>query len=349
MKRLNLLILRNEDPYDHLPWVKACEEYKNEIDYKIVDITRNDWLENITSFNPDLCLLKPSGKTSLFRFLYQERIDILVHDLKIPVFPSYNELRIYENKRFFSYWAKANNVPHPKTFVFYNKKEALNSLKYSKTPLVGKLNIGASGSGIKILHNRDQLNNYIKKAFHSGLRAQTGPKLQKGNLIHRLWHKLLNPKKFINRIQTYKSIASDKQKGFVIIQEYIPHNYEWRVVRIGDSFFAHKKIVTKDKASGTLLKNYDNPPLNLFDFTKSLTDKFGLHSVAVDLFEKNNNEYLVNEIQCIFGQSDPYQMLVNGKPGRYRYKEKQWEFEEGDFNKNKSFNLRLEYILSNQF
>jgi hypothetical protein len=41
-------------------------------------------------------------------------------------------------------------------------------------------------------------------------------------------------------------------------------------------------------------------------------------------------------------------MLVDGKPGRYIYTKGKWLFEPGDFAKNACFNLRLDYILSNQ-
>ena len=85
------------------------------------------------------------------------------------------------------------------------------------------------------------------------------------------------------------------------------------MVRIGDSFFAHKKLKILEKSSGSLLKNYDSPPLKLLDFVKAITDKHGFYSQAVDIFESERG-YLVNEMQCIFGQSDPYQMMVDGRP-----------------------------------
>ncbi len=50
-------------------------------------------------------------------------------------------------------------------------------------------------------------------------------------------------------------------------------------------------------------------------------------------------------MQCMFGQSDPYQMLVDGKMGRYVFDNGQWCFEEGDFNTNESFDLRVRYII----
>ena len=149
----------------------------------------------------------------------------------------------------------------------------------------------------------------------------------------------------MERLQHYKTESSEVQREYVIFQEFIPHNYEWRCVRIGDSFFAHKKMVKGEKASGSLIKGYENPPFKLLDFVKEVTDKRHFRSQSVDIFETADGRYLVNEMQCTFGQSDPYQMLVDGVPGRYRLIDEKWTFEAGDFNKYKSFLLRLEYFV----
>lgn len=345
IKRPKFAILRNEDPFDHLLWVKACEEFVNRIDFKVIDITKENWLQVIKCYSPDLLLVKPSGKTSLFRTLYVERLEILVDVLNYPSFPSINEVRIYENKRFFAYWAQANKIPHPKTWVFYNQKEALSAMSAFDLPLVGKMNIGASGNGVRILRTKNEVKTYINDAFNKGLKSRTGPKLSKGKLFSRAWQKFRHPHELLNRLTTYKDITSDIQKGFVILQQYIPHEYEWRAVVIGDSYFAHKKLVYGEKASGSLIKKYENPPQVLLDFVRSLTDRHQFQSVSIDFFEPVYGTYLVNEIQCIFGQSDPYQMLVDDKPGRYTHRNGAWVFEEGDFNANESYNLRVKAVI----
>jgi len=113
---------------------------------------------------------------------------------------------------------------------------------------------------------------------------------------------------------------------------------------MGESFFAHKKLMLGNMTSGSLLKDYGNPPLELLDFVKNITDIHQLYSQAVDVFESRNG-YLVNEMQCIFGQSDAYQMKVNNSVGRYIYKHNQWEFESGDFNTNECYDLRLKVAI----
>lgn len=346
MKKLKLLILGNERPSDTDLWIKACIEYKEYLDFRIVNLTSSNWLKEIEKESFDYLLTKPGCYTDSYKLLYDERLSILVKELNCKAFPTLNEVLIYENKRYFSFWLQANDIPHPRTNVFYDKIESLKFIKKSDYPLVAKLNIGASGHGVEILRDKIAAEKYIKEIFSKGKTSKAGPKLNKGKLISRVWQKVIHPAELIERLKIYSAIASGVQKDFVIFQEFIPHEFEWRVVRIGDSFFAHKKLIKKDKASGSLAKGYENPPVSLLNFVKNITDKFGFYSQAVDVFESKENEFLINEMQCIFGQSDPFQMLVDSKPGRYFYKDKKWIFEEGMFNKNQSYNLRLEYLLN---
>ena len=71
-------------------------------------------------------------------------------------------------------------------------------------------------------------------------------------------------------------------------------------------------------------------------------------SMAIDIFEGKNSGYLVNELQTIFGHIPDkkygtfHRLEVNGIPGRYINKDGKWIFEEGDFNTNQSYDLRLE-------
>lgn len=339
---IKLVILKNEIDDSHKKWQLSCENYGNEIQYQVIDISLNDWMEKIKSFSPDILLLKPSGLTAPFKSMYDERLSILVKDLKFKCFPSYNECLIYENKKYFSYWLKANDLDHPKTDVFYLYNEANDfMIKNANFPLVAKANIGASGSGVVILNDLASGVKYIKDTFGGiGAKKRVGPNLKKGKLLIRASKYLFNPKKIFKKFNIYKARAMDIQKDFVLFQEFIPHEYEWRVVRIGNSFFAHKKLLKNKMSSGSLLKEYCNPPLELLDYVKSITDQFNFYSQAIDLFEYNGN-YLINEMQCIFGQSDSYQMKVNDEIGRYVFKENSWVFEKGDFNTNESYDLRL--------
>ena len=180
---IKLAILKNEDPFEHIPWVNACKGIDDDCVYQVIDLSKEDWLVQVKLYNPDGFLVKPSSKISVFRDQYLERLEIICNDLNYPCFPNYQEVRIYESKRFFSYWASSQNIPHPNTSVYYNKSEALAFADKCDLPIVGKMNIGASGNGVKILKSREQLVKYVLKGFKEGLSSKTGPKLNKGKFI----------------------------------------------------------------------------------------------------------------------------------------------------------------------
>jgi glutathione synthase/RimK-type ligase-like ATP-grasp enzyme len=339
------IILANETTDDHLLWIMACEKFKSQVSYRVVDLTRNNWLSEIRKEKADILLAKPGGIVESFKQLFDERLRILAEELEYKVYPSLREIQIYENKRYLSFWLSAHAIPHPNTVIFYHKDEALDYIHKRAFPLVAKLNIGASGNGVTILHTAEQAEQYVHKIFKTGISSRTGPRMDMGKVVQRAWQKLSHPDELKSRFSYYRSVSSNPQRGFCIFQEFISHTFEWRVVRIGDSFFAHKKIVRGEKASGSLLKGYENPPLQLLDFVKGITDKADFRSQAIDIFETDDCQYLVNEMQCIFGQSDPYQMLVNGKPGRYLWANGEWVFEEGLFNTNESYDLRMEDVI----
>jgi glutathione synthase/RimK-type ligase-like ATP-grasp enzyme len=345
VKKIKAIILRNELEDDHILWIKACEDYYDRVEYRVVNLISNKWLEEIQKKPFDILLAKPGGLTAHFKQLYDERIYILGVVLGYKIFPSPQEIFIYENKRYLASWLKTNNIPHPKTDVFYSYGEALEYIRSAVYPFVAKTNIGASGSGVIIIKSIHEAKDYIEETFRGrGAPQRTGPNRDKGDFIKRGFHYILHPSDIAKKISIYKTKASNRQKDFVIFQEYISHDFEWRVVRIGESFFAHKKLKRGEKSSGSLLKNYDNAPLDLFDLVKVITDKHGFYSQAIDIFESERG-YLVNEMQCIFGQSDPYQMLIDGIPGRYRYLNENWTFEEGDFAKNGCYDLRVSALI----
>lgn len=343
-KKYRFAILKNENNSDHLPWITACEKRKQSLNFDIIDLTRNNWLQEINKKEYDYFLMRPPGLSSHFKQLYDERAFIMGYFLRKRLYPSLQEILLYENKRFLSYWLAANELPHPHTAVFYHKDEALNHLKITTFPIAAKINIGASGRGVEILKNRKEAESYIDRAFSTGLKRETGPKITKGNILKKI-KKIFTIKGFMKqRLGEYKAVYRDVQRDFVIFQEYVPHTFEWRCVRIGGSFFAHKKIARQGKASGTLLKSYEKPPIILLDFIKILSDRHQLFSSAIDLFD-TGDEYLINEIQPFFGQSDDYQMLIDGKPARCIIEDNNWVFEQGDFNTNKSYDLRLQHAL----
>ncbi|MFB3845036.1 MAG: RimK family alpha-L-glutamate ligase [Candidatus Cloacimonadaceae bacterium] len=336
-------IVRNELPDSANDWISACEN--RNIKYQVIDLSASDWFEQVTSQKWDFLLLYPSGSFERYKIMYDERLHIICNELHIETYPGYNECIIYENKKMLSYFLQSRKIPHPSTRVFYNYEETKEYVNKTSFPIVAKTSIGASGSGVKIIRKQSEALSYLKQAFKGrGIKRRFGPNRVMGN--PRKWFiKAVNsPAYFFRKIKQYLEINRNYQYGYVILQEYIRHDFEWRIVKIGDSFFAHKKIRIKDKASGAKVKSFGMPDIKVMDFVEDICKKNNLNFVCMDIFESERG-YLVNEIQCIFGIPYGYLMKVGEEVGRIRKINGEWKFEAGDFTTNHCCDLRLSYIL----
>ena len=336
---MKVAILCDHEPESSLKWEIACRNKKFE--YLAIDMLRSDWLLKLKGFNPDFCVSRPPGAIRQQKNIFDEKLYFLTHSTAYQVFPGFLETYIYENKSSLSWFLEINKIPHPKTFVSADKKEANEYIKAAIFPIVAKTFIGAAGSGVQIIHDYAQASDYLKKAFSSGIKRRYGPNRKTGSPKKWLRKAINSPSYFFKKLQQYKESNQDVQKNIVLFQEYIPHNYEWRCVRIGESYFAYKKLKIGNQASGSKEFEYGAPPIELLNFTRELCEKFSFNFMAVDLFY-NNKVIYVNELQTIFGHKNAYICKVGDKAGRYRYTNNEWKFEECDFNTNESYDLRLE-------
>ncbi|MGA2323121.1 MAG: hypothetical protein ABSG22_04665 [Sedimentisphaerales bacterium] len=302
-----------EFTHQHQYYIGACRELG--VPYKLLDISGPNWIDVIGNSDCDAFLIWPSAALTVWKQMFDERLKVMCEEMGKIVYPGYNEMWLYESKRRMHYWLKANNIPHPKTWVFYERKEALQFAKETELPIVYKSNLGSGASGVKIFRDRPHLLRFVNKCFKKGIVRRDGDR-------------------------------RDRQWGTVLFQQYLPGVKEWRMVRIDNSYFGHQKGQIGDFHSGTNIVIFAEPPEELLNFVRKVTDVSEFDSMDLDIFETSDGHYLVNELQTVFG-SDPRQMEIGGKPGRYTYDQdrKRWIFEEGIFWQNNCCNLRVKRLV----
>jgi len=300
-------------------YVSSCNELG--IEYKIIEFVKSNWLKDVEYSVCDGFLCEPPCEFQEWKSIYDERLYILNKIMNKMIYPSFNELYLYENKRLLSYWLDYFNYPHPETKVFCNKTEYINYIM-DKTnyPFVFKTNIGAAASGVRIIKKLSTAKKYIKPIF--GL---TNPHLAIGDL------KLIKGKRF-----TFPSFGS-MQKHYIIAQKFEEIKWEWRIIKIGDSYFGHQKLLHGNFASGSNRVGWVDPPKEILLLAKDICEKGHFYSMAVDIFETKDGRFLINELQSIFGSY--------GKPGRYIFNDDKFIFEEGYFNTFGSYLLRVKHFL----
>lgn len=298
----------------HKFFVKAALEMK--ISFDVIDIHRNDWWDKLRAEDYDGFLIWPNGMRESLKSAYDSRVKMIVDYLKKPVYPDYLSIWLYENKIRALDWLRVNEFPTIPTSVYYSKEQAMEHLKTNQLPVVFKTNLGASGKGVYIVKSESEYRKRVQQCFSVGLKS-------------------------------YGVCPYSESRGYAYIQKFIPGMEEWRMVRIGDAYFGHRKMADENsgKHSGTLLKGWEKPSEELLDILYEVTERGGFRSMNVDMFRDHEGNIYINELHAVWGQSTEHLMIIDNVPGRYIRDNGKWKFEAGSFVKGHSAIARIEYFL----
>lgn len=280
---------------------------------KLVEL--KDCVDEVKRAQYDGVIVCIQHDTSVERSRYSEVL-VALYSRHLNVYPALVEGAVYENKRCLRDVCVANDIAIPDTKVFDAYSDLDQALPTISFPAILKSSMGAGASGVIKITSSKMLMKYAKLAFGSGLNR---------------------------KMADYR----DKDWGYILVQEYIPNLREYRVIKIGESWFAHEKIANDQGFhSGSGNSRWISPELALLEFCWDVANKLKINIAAFDIFETTEGRYLVNEIQCWFGSYSPSQMYVDGKPGRYIKKNHGWEFEEGEYNVYGGALLRATVLLN---
>lgn len=306
-------IVRNRAQF-HTRYVAACMEVG--VAFEVVDLYAHDWLERVRAAACDVYLAWPDATSTPAAKLIKDRLDLLEAEEGLSVVPSRQERWLYEDKVRVADWLQMHDVAHPRTWVFFDRDEADAFASSCVLPIVSKTAFGASATGVRILRTRRQVRSVVAAAFGRGLVANGGDR-------------------------------RDRQWGLAVFQEMVDVAIEWRLVRIGESYFGHAKGQRGQFFSGSGRVDWHAPQARHLDLLHEVTEVGGFRSMAVDAFETEQGGLLVNELQTVFGASTSVdQMRVDGTPGRMIRGLDGWVFEPGDFARNHCANARLHDALA---
>ena len=301
--------------YYHKHYIAACREMG--VSFVVLDLLADDWVARFRESGCDAFLVWPSSSSLAWKEAFDTRLRILEKDLGQLIFPTWRECWLTEQKPRLRDWLDAHGIAHPRTWVSYRRSEALALAETLALPVVCKTATGASGNGVWIVRERGALRRLVREAFGRG-QCPVGH----------------DPR--------------DRQRDFVFLQEYLPNVQEWRMVRIGDSYFGYRKEKGPTGVhSASHRWSWLDPGGALLDLLRQVTDIGGFASMDVDVFLTAEGRLLVNECQTTFGCTTPAeQMKIDGVEGRYLREGGAWRFEPGEFCRNHMCNLRIAHLLS---
>lgn len=172
------------------------------------------------------------------------------------------QIDCYENKllqaAIFGRW-----MPHTQTFLWYT--DALNAIDRmcdADFPLVSKSSVGSASLNVRLLTSKDEARAELHKIFHGGLPIRQGPG------------------------------PDALQKDYVLWQEFVPHEFTYRVTVVGSKYHVYKRFNFDDRpmAAPSKVKPTEPAPLSpeiesLLDWSNQFFGSAGTKWCAIDVLK----------------------------------------------------------------
>ncbi|HCO05607.1 MAG TPA: hypothetical protein DIT17_06640 [Enterococcus faecalis] len=308
-------------------WIKYCE--KNNIDYKLVNAFDNNIIEQLQDCD---VFMWHHHHAEFKDVLVAKKILFALEHRGIKVFPDFRTGWHFDDKVAQKYLLEAINAPLIPSYVFYNKKEALDWAENTVYPKVFKLKGGAGASNVKLVENTSQAIALINRAFGRGFLQfdRIGHLKERFNKFRNGKNNFISVLKSIARIFILPEFAKQqsREKGYIYFQEFISNNkFDTRVVVInGRISSAEKRFIRKNdfRASGSGEYEYNDINLEIIKNSFEIAEKLQLQSVAFDYVLNDKNKPLIVEMSYGFGTKG-----IEKAPG---YWDREMNWYEGEFN-----------------
>jgi hypothetical protein len=235
------------------------------------------------------------------RLLAKRLLPAIEHGMGIPVFPSFASAWHFEDKIAQSYLLQAAGLPTPATWVFWDRKSALDFCRSATYPLVLKLFFGYQSGNVRLLNSFEEAAYWIGRLFGPGVTGLQPPVSRGRQLLQRT-------KKAVRQLQGAPPFDDldycELQHGYFYVQEFLPGNaHDTRVTVIGNRAFAFRRFNRPGdfRASGSGRIDWDPQQIDLEGIRLALraARRLQTQSIAIDLLHRNGQRVL-NEISYTY-------------------------------------------------
>jgi len=309
-------------------WIEYCNQ--NTIDYKIVNCYDNDIVEQLSGCSAFMWHFHHNNPKDV---LFAKQLMFALEQTGMKTFPDFNTMWHFDDKVGQKYLLEAIGAPMVKSYVFYDKQEALDWTTQTTFPKVFKLRGGSASSNVKLVKSKSKAQKLIRQAFSRGFKQRNvfadlkerirKFKERKGGLIQMLggFIRLVKPHDY----EKVKGI----ERGYVYFQDFIPNNeFDIRIIVIDKKAFAIKRMTRKNdfraSGSGDILYKKENFNNHIIDMAFEIADKLQTQCCVFDFVYDENNNPLIVEIS--------YGFTINGYEPCPGYWDESLNFHEGHFN-----------------
>jgi glutathione synthase/RimK-type ligase-like ATP-grasp enzyme len=223
-------------------------------------------------------------------------LPVIEHYYNIKCLPDLKSCWHYDDKIREYYLMKAFDFPIIKSWVFYDKRSALDwTEKEMRFPVVFKLKGGAGSEGVLRVDSLKDAKKLVSKMFGSGFISS---KLDfKGSLVNTYCKRI---RKYVgNCLKRTKgqfiNFNWQRHKNYILFQEFMPNNeFDTRVTIIGKRAFCFRRFNRKNdfRSSGSGILDYDQSAidLNFITLAFKISTQIGFQTMAYDfLYDEEKN------------------------------------------------------------
>jgi len=234
--------------------------------------------------------------------LFAKQLIFSITTIGKKVFPDFHTAWHFDDKVGQKYLLEAINAPIPETWVFYERKKAIEWANLAKFPKVFKLRGGGGSQNVRLVRDKKEARRMINKAFSCGFNGYYAL----GSLKERLRKYRLNQTDLRDLVEGVARFfilppyarVKGREKGYIYFQEYIPGNtHDIRIIVIGNKAFAIKRMIRNDdfRASGSGMILYEKEHFNseTVRLAFKMADKLKTQSAAFDFVYSNERIYVL--------------------------------------------------------
>lgn len=292
-------------------WISYC--IKNHVNYKVVNCYDTNIIEDIRECDG---FMWHWGHHDYRDKLIAFQLIVSLEKMGIRVFPDSNTCWHYDDKIGQKYLLEAIDAPLVRSYVFYEKKSAIEWIDSTIYPKIHKLRGGAGSINVKLVNSKQQARRMINRAFGKGYPLADNI----SGIKDRLW-RLKRDKNYKAIIHIVKGLVRvvypqpdiklmPRQKGYAYFQDFVADNaFDDRIVIIGKRAIGIRRFNrTGDfRASGSGLIDH-NPDLINKESIKiafDVAEKIGSQALAFDFIYDHDTPKII-EISYAFAQGPAY-------------------------------------------
>jgi len=231
-------------------------------------------------------------------------IQAIEHGLGMPTFPNSRTIWHFDDKLAQTYLLRAAGIPMPRTWIFWTEEDARRFFRTATFPLVLKLAGGIVSENVRQVETAAEGEFWTSQLFGTGLTTLIG--WPRPSTLQRAWLRVGRAADALaGRNLTPTSRRIELQRGYVLVQEFIPGNaFDTRVTVIGSRAFAFRRLNRPGdfRASGSGRIDWDSAAIDLRAVALAfrIAHALGTQSLAVDVLQRDDGALVVTEISYYY-------------------------------------------------